>query len=233
MEGNKNVEGDVAAEAAAAAAAVETAAAIADSTTNADTGDGGEDGPEDGGEDEAAGGEQEDGVGAAEAAAGVVETEAPDGGGADGEGAAEEQEGAGEQISVELIVQPQGFAHQDRFSALETVGGVKSILGDKFKMDPTHIHLTTQAGDALQHPDTLGQYLPQGWSPEQPLALVMQIQYEEPSQADSDYKMPEIIEVSLGPSDPTDQNSPEQIVLVKVVRENLNREKPFFRRLPA
>lgn len=129
---------------------------------------------------------------------------------------------------VSITVQPQGFTHMDSFKAEDSTDFIKSVLGDKFKMSPNHIQLSCN-GTLMQDAAPLASYGQP--APGDPLQLEMQISYSGPAaqqqQQESEYKMPEIIEVNLGPA-PGDDASPDQIVLVKVVRENLHRDKPFL-----
>lgn len=132
--------------------------------------------------------------------------------------------GGDESVFVKITVHPQGFTHTDAFSLRERVGKVKEVLGEKFKMPRESIVLRAGAS-VLGDEETLMMYA----AAETVLELIMQIEYVEPGEAGaSAYTMPEIIEVSLGPVDPSDPTSQEQIVLVKVMRENLGREKPFL-----
>lgn len=144
------------------------------------------------------------------------------------EPAAEAQPVNTDVITVEISVLPEGYHHVESLHPHETVSYMKEILSDRFKIHPSNISLMYNDQE-MESSQTVSSYKPADWIPGQTLPVTMTVKYaEERAEVVAEsYKMPDVVEVNLGPVN-GEPSAEDQIVMVKIVRENLNREKPFL-----
>jgi hypothetical protein len=117
-----------------------------------------------------------------------------------------------------MMVQ-QGFSQQLQFLPGDSIESMKQAMGQQFNMPSDHIRLSFR-DVVLRDEELVGTYREND-------TAVVELSMEIVDPNESAYAMPDIIEVNLGPA-VGDEDGPDQIVLVKVVRDNLNREKPFL-----
>jgi hypothetical protein len=135
---------------------------------------------------------------------------------------------AEEVITVEISVLPEGYHHVESFHPHETVSYMKEVVSDRFKIHPSNIKLTFQE-EVMDDNQLVKSYRPANWEAGKLLPVTMTVQFaeEQPEKPTEEYKMPDVLEVNLGPVN-GDPSNEDQMVLVKIVRENVNREKPFL-----
>lgn len=194
-------------------------------------------------------------------AGGQTGLDGSNGGGGEGEG-----EGDVGELAIEVTILPDGFRHLELFRLDETIGSIKVLLGERFKLDSNLIRL--QLGDLiLEDERTLYEYrefdvsrmVQAGLTHEEiqttPLSLTLEIHLNDDDangvgggvggEPREEYKMPDIIKVvinreeleaeaeeeeekELNGQERINERTPEQVVYVQVIRDNLHHPKPFL-----